>query len=140
MDETYIKMCKEAKEIQRGMDGLNKDELNFLWSEGYHVYIKFDDIDCCLKRLKTPISENLSEFKIPRQEDLQEIFQEAHGNGIHVSTVVNSFYRWFWDEYNNKQKDCCEQYDWNVLWLCFVMDRLYGKRWNSKTGSWEVIT
>lgn len=140
MDEQYVKMCREAKIIQQEIDTLNKDELNFLWSDGYHVYIKHDDTDCCLERLKTPISENLSEFKIARQEDLQEIFQKAHGNGIHVSTIINSFYRWFWDEYNNKQKDCCEQYDWNVIWLCFVMDRLYGKRWNSKTESWEVIT
>lgn len=127
MDETYIKMCKEAGEIQE------------LWKpkEG-------DPFECTIgDRVSLKIHDGIYDYThqvwLPRQEDLQEIFQEAHGNGIHVSTVVNSFYRWFWDEYNNKQKDCCEQYDWNVLWLCFVMDRLYGKIWNSKTESWEVI-
>lgn len=125
MDETYIKMCKEAKEIQELWKPKKGDKA--LLDSGFIDYID-------------ELWDKKGFTWLPRQEDLQEIFQEAHGNGIHVSTVVNLFYMWFWDEYNNKQKDCCEQYDWNVLWLCFVMERLYGKYWNSKTESWEVIT
>lgn len=139
MDEEYIEMCKKAELIQREMDSLNKDSLSVLWCDGYHVYIKFDDIDCYLKRLKNPVSNNLFDFKIPRIEDLQEIFQKTYGNGIHVSTVENSFHDWFWRSYVEKQKDCSEQYDWNVLWLCFVMEKLFIKRWNSETKSWELI-
>lgn len=146
MDEQYVKMCKEAGEIQREMDGLNKDELNFLWSDGYHVYIKFDDIDCCLKRLKTPVSENLSEFKIPRQEDLQEILCKQFGHdGMHpmiemghISALFNKFIDRLW-----KEKKIT--YPWNLftsfdsLWLACVMDTMFGKEWDSKTESWKLV-
>ena len=154
MDETYIKMCKEAGEIQELWKPSDGDKIYTEYSEkdrkfaqehwksnkkGFSSYVtNFEFLNNPNGTYEPYLKEN--NIWILRQEDLQEIFQEAHGNGIHVSTVVNSFYRWFWDEYNNKQKDCCEQYDWNVLWLCFVMERLYGKYWNSKTESWEVIT
>lgn len=137
MDETYIKMCKEAEEIQRVMDGLNKDELDFLWSDGYHVYIKFDDIDCCLERLKPPISENLSEFKIARQEDLQEIYMTQ----IECSSgsALFDFLEWFYLYYENENK-IEDNFSITTMWLCFVMERLYGKKWNHLTESWEAIT
>ena len=143
MDEEYLIMVKKAPELQDKIE----EKPDTLYCDGYHVYIKYPVHDEVTgedsygawswdKFREKPLWKP-EKVKIPRVDDLQKIFQEAHNNGIHLSTVVTLFSRWFWEEYNDKQKDCCEQYDWNVLWLCFLMEKLFTKRWNSETKEWD---
>lgn len=134
MDEEYIKMCREATEIQEQWKPKSGDM--------FHFKAVINPFKPCMFRSDVnnsivSYSENnqLDKIWLPRQEDLQEIYMAPYKGGLHVSTMVNSFYRWFWDEYNNKVKSCLEQYDWNEIWLCFVMETCYSKRWTGET--WE---
>lgn len=129
INETFISMCREAKEIQAvwvpkiGDKCFDIDDLNGLGIE----LVDEGDVFCNSQK---DYWEGY--IWVPRIEDLQEIHYNNY-LGQHVSTTEKSFHRWFWQEYNNKEKSCLENYDWNELWLCFVMNKCFNKQWNGET-------
>lgn len=158
MNTNYILMCREAKELQEQWKPKPGDRI-YNPMPSIHAKYNIDILNHYFKNEngghdieRVLINENLSflgystvqsesdiktRFKwVPRIEDLQEIHYNAY-LGQHVSTTEKSFHRWFWQEYNNKEKSCLENYDWNELWLCFVMNKVFDKKWNGQT--WEVI-
>lgn len=134
MDTEYIEMCKSAVEIQEQWEPKEGDCVGNKSNLDYD-FTSSEDIE----DVKNSGMWMYGDYWLPRQEDLQQIYLKPYKGGLHVSTMVNSFYRWFWEEYNNKIKSCLEQYDWNEIWLCFVMGTLYNKRWNSETKKWELV-
>jgi hypothetical protein len=131
MDNEYILMCKSATEIQKGWKPKGGNRFIDAWG---HLRDCEYDIE---KKSGSYLLTKQQGIFLPRQEDLQEIYLEPYKGGLHVSTMINTFYHWFWEEYNNKIKSCLEQYNWNEMWLCFVMESLYNKRWNTETKEWE---
>lgn len=141
MDEKYLIMIKEASELQ----DLIEEKPDTLYCEGHHVYIKYpvhDEItgedsyaiwSWGKRWLKEPLWKP-EEIKIPRQEDLQEIYMESTNLGV-LGTMARFGY---YEQYlNGTSYQYVFGLEITIAWLCFVMDRLYNKRWNSKTESWE---
>lgn len=133
--EQYILMCREAKELQEDWKPKDGDSIWHNLKVGFVKFVK--------KHLHFIIGDDIvrpmvkeEAIWLPSQEDLQEIHYNSF-LGQHISTTEKSFHRWFWQEYNNKEKSCLEQYDWNEIWLCFVMNKVYDKQWNGTT--WETI-
>ena len=157
MDETYIKMCKEAKEIQEEWEP--KVGHLFFWeddikiAESYPTNVDsidaqmyFDEQDDYIDRGRD------SQFKnclwVPRQEDLIKIAKKYNGGltdsgillkfvekyftikeraTIRNTTYISFDFRSFGDTYLNLTH----------LWLMFVMETCFQKQWNGKT--WVVF-
>lgn len=151
MDETYVKMCKEAGEIQE------------LWKpkEG-------DPFECTIRdKVSLKIHDGIYNYThqiwLPRQEDLQEIYKSIKDVYIDCE-IFEEFMHWMFNftcrnvDYPNGELPPLFGYSYrpgvgneaealpksistlNELWLEFVMETVFNKAWNCLTESWEVIT
>lgn len=149
MDEQYIKMCKEARELQDKIE----ENPDTLYCEGHHVYIKYpvhdevtgEDSYAVWSWGKRWFKEPLwkpEEIKIPRQEDLQEILKTQKSyttTGLIIEFSAWACTRGVNTETNHYDHLYEESLSLNVLWLCFTMETIFNKFWNSETKSWELI-
>ncbi len=128
MDETFIKMCKEATEIQERWEPKKGDMI-------YYVKKKLiEPVTMADKELKNRFGYHYKQmgFWLPRQEDLQEIYYKE--------TQFPSF-EGLLEDFNLfiESPDTIIQshHNFNTIWLEFVMYQIYGKEWNGTT--WEAI-
>ena len=112
----YIKMCEEAKEIQKSIV-LNVQH-NF-----------YGDINMCSTLQKT--------IWLPRQDQLQEMLLEDPDNRFETSicyiTLVCQFARFCGiedEDAEGRSNVDIRKESLEVLWLAFVMAEKYSKEWN----------
>jgi|GEM_PF-4388142 len=81
-------------------------------------------------------------FWRPRQEDLQKIKMDQYGHTPY--RVLTSFNLWYNDYGILLRKHDGSDFpdsrtDITILWLLFVMEKMFKKQWNPKTKKWELI-
>lgn len=136
-------MCREAVEIQEGWEPKsgdkiinqfgNEDIITFI--NGHPHHWRIGTVETTKRRMLPQETNQNDLIYLPRQEDLQRIFRE--------NTCINSpgdilfdFLQWFYLYYENKDI-ILDSFSITTIWLCFVMETVYGKRWNGET--WEAI-
>ncbi len=121
MDELFIRMCQEARELQEQWEAKPGDRAKY---PGYQVQF--------LDRGHMDYYNFESLIWLPRQEDLQQIFRLKNGNPDDY-WILKSFLVWFSD------LNFCHYRDVSInkLWLRYVMEFVYKKRWNGTT--WEPL-
>ncbi len=139
MDEMYIKMAKEAVEIQDQWEINLHDKLVLIESTGNHEVSRVGISTRRYLRLK----KNPRVFWLPIQEDLQKIYKE--NKELSFDCCYVQFKRWDAFRYQHEEFthglpyfEIFETGDWNILWLCFVMETCYQKQWNTATQTWET--
>lgn len=123
-------MCIANEDIQEGW--VPKPGHLYVPKEDSVSYIP-DAIPFCLMQ-KDCICHKENKFEeyffIPRQEDLQEIYNK--NKGITTDLVIYAFKEYYETEYNWAD-------DFTMIWLCFVMEKVFNKQWNRKLERWETI-
>jgi len=126
----YIKMCKEAKEIQEIYQNILKKEDNEVDNilEGWYVYDGKNVI--LLHNNEFFISDLKDELKkyiwLPRQDQLQAII------------TTNKYFRFSLIElfYHFANKNISKFTSMEQLWLAYVMYIKYKKIWNNEKEKW----
>ena len=159
MDETFMRMCREATEIQDQWEPKNGDQFVFeeeiyfvgnFMGDGIVLY-KEDEMKNTDGKIIREYSNAFREFMggyewedefvcnkpdalwLPRQEDLQEIYKEFFN--LHDEMVILYHFK-LWE--NSLMAIVQKLFpSINVTWLCFIMGTCYNKTWNGET--WEVI-
>jgi hypothetical protein len=148
MNSEYIMMCKSAKEIQDLWIPKPGDRLFNPYPSIHHktrieilVDIKGSLVkrimlneDCSyLGKIEVDIDNIIPLNKrftwLPRQEDLQNIVIPKIG--ITLDLILEMFMRYFNEDYEFDS-------DLNKIWLCFVMQGIYNKKWKTETETWEA--
>lgn len=144
----FIEMSRAAKEIQEQWIPHEGDRYYSLIPERlcgknvpglkYMGYIREcpDEPD---KHLETK-----DKIWLPRQEDLQAIaidylIKEDRKNGGDPKGWENlflqdAFWKWYHGFWNRSHE--FETMNFSQLWLCFVMEMCYGKRWDNEKKKW----
>lgn len=113
--EKYIKMCEMAVEIQEIRHGFSSGYNGELWKSGRYVQCHTG---------KEYISNEA--IWLPRQDQLQEMLK---ANDTRVENML-SCSLWVSRSHINKN-DSLES-----VWLRYVMDELYYKKWDDKNKEW----
>jgi len=141
MDETFILMCREAKEIQDQWKPKDGDYVTY-WQEfankrvpSAFEYLQKDYDGVIIDDIGHPIKNCGNVVWLPRQEDLQKIYFQ-HFNLHDEMVVLYHFKQW-----ENSLKAIIQKLfpTITITWLSFVMGTCYNKQWNGETGKWEVI-
>jgi len=146
VDETFIKMCKEAVEIQEEWEPKPADKIVLFKLEGNPYGIKgnchCDYLDMDAKEWEPKQLNEERIYWLPRQEDLQATYKQI--KELSFDCCYKQFkkwdafmYRFVEFEHTFSAFNMFETGSWNVLWLCFVMEKCYNKTWNGST--WEAI-
>lgn len=140
--ETYIRMCREAIELQEQWQPKEADLI--IWDyDGNFV----QDILRMAKASKSDLNA-LDVFWLPRQEDLQEIaFNQIAQNQIEGDCEIGHYfiedfrevfgYEYLFDEFGYWWDGTVKFKTFNEIWLGFVMHYVFDKTWNGE--SWEQI-
>jgi hypothetical protein len=125
ISETYIKMAREAKEIQEGWEPKPGDKV-------YNNTFGFSHLP---NEFVEDVIRDMYLW-LPRQEDLQELYLNGLEEPISEIMAFINFKDWVlltriignggWENGNLTE-----------LWLSFVMETCYHKHWDGKT--WVVI-
>lgn len=148
INEVYIRMCREATEIQEEWEPKEGDYVTY-WQEfankrvpSAFEYLQKDYDGVIIDDLGHPIENCGNVVWLPRQEDLQKIYKEQKELSFDCCYV--QFKRWDAFRYQHERFEhglpyfeIFETGDWNILWLCFVMETCFQKEWNGTT--WEAI-
>ena len=121
--ETYINMCREAKEIQ---DGWVRGNGDFYYRDPEDdVYV----VDCLVSSEDIERGKYLwRRFWLPRQDQLQEML------GLDNHSLMMKFCRFYNFNlgYNSADHNIifinCQSME--ILWLLFVMEEKYNKQWD----------
>ena len=128
MDETFIKMCKEATEIQEGWEPRPADKVVLVRLDDNPYDLKgsyhLDHLDKDAKDWSNEDLHNEGIYWLPRQEDLQKIVLTKKWHD--VDRLLDEF-MCGWNMPTGQFNDL------TTLWLCFVMETCYNKQWNGKT-------
>ena len=126
MNDKYILMCKEAKEIQNWWKpkvGDKAVDIEGMKDAGVEFIIECDIVD-----MKKYFDGDF--FKdyvwLPRQEDLQKICKKNN-----IPFGAHRIGDWFKEKMHFELIG--EKGNWNLLWLMFTMEKVYGKQWNGET-------
>lgn len=140
MDVEYIKMCREAVEIQEAWKVKSGDNA---WDDlGHDLYV--------ISTLEEAFGLISFIHWLPRQEDLQEIAFEFLAEkeiredfelfGYSIEEFFELFgYEHLFDEFGLWWDETVTARTFNEIWLCFVMETCYSKRWNADKETWEMI-
>lgn len=167
IDETYIEMCRKAEEIQDLWEPKHGDLFYEEYSEEDKAFSKehwphredhngsFHHVSDSLAFMNGSDGRYTKHLKkeciwYPRQEDLQEIAMdslinkeieedfEAKGLGFYwmkreygFSILDDTFCLWYDGHVNLR--------DYAKIWLCFVMETCFQKRWDSEKKEWVDI-
>jgi hypothetical protein len=146
MNDKYILMCKEAKEIQNKWKPKEGDFVTY-WQEfanrivpSSFEFLRKNNCGIIVEKEGHPIINCINVVWLPRQEDLQKIYMENQDCNMEYMTLrLRDWLHDKWLHYNSALNDILpdeDQFyilDWNTLWLCFVMETVYGKVWDGKT-------
>lgn len=138
MDKEYIEMCRSAEEIQEQWEPKSGDRITH-WQEFAKKRVpapieilqkgKYDSLKDSTGYLR--VSTNA--VWLPRQEDLIKIYNDSDA----VDLVI------IFSEWVMKGGFIASEYkqfkDMTTLWLCFVMETCYGRRWDTETKKWVKI-
>ena len=118
--EVYIKMCREAKEIQKRA---------WEFEYGDYAHVDFGEPHTFIVSGKLINSTDGKAVWLPRQDQLQEMVY----NGRNLS-VFYGFRSYVMHHIVNDLDDTDEAdlESWEQLWLTFVMKEKYNKSWNGK--------
>ena len=127
MDETYIKMCREAKEIQELWEPKEGDNVLSpvyvgMDKEGvWHDDWLHDILD--MEQAQRPNEIKKTCYFIPRQEDLQEIVKKVE-NKVSTEEILEDFFLFV------DSPDTYFSYTASIaqLWLEHVMETCFGKQ------------
>jgi hypothetical protein len=124
MDELYIRMCREATEIQE----LRPES-------SYFPPVKDGEVVSDIMGNRwVSYDTSMEQYRVllwlPLIEDLLNIYKNKIGRGHDVGATIGIIGRWAFNP-NSRHFESFEE-----LFLCFVMERLYNKRWNGT--SWDV--
>jgi len=113
--ENYLKMCEKAKKLQEEWVPEYLDQYACRNTLGaiIHYYPKFTKFN--------------SDTWLPRQEDIQKIFQRE--TGLDLYHTIEAFLTWWLEQ--PKDYRPLEEY-----WLTFLYEVIYHKRWNGE--DWET--
>ena len=138
-DKTYIKMCEKSKEIQALSPLKNKE-----WLE---VYFKCEPADILHSteqlffvngKVRSAYSIKPEFFNeaiwLPRQEQLQEMFDSSGGSTPYLGLFVE-----FTDTIFAKQLQAAWKESPLHLWLAFVMARKFNKQWDDEKEEWREL-
>ncbi len=143
MTDRYIKMCKEAFELQQVM--FNKWRLD---SEAFFAY-RFVYDDCIMEDIAVYLyienkwktrTKSDGEYLIwlPRQDELQEmLFRNFKKDSVYIDVVLRSIWS-FWEEIDAYK--CAEIASIEQLWLWFIMNKIYNKVWDDISEAWIFQT
>ena len=145
MDKEYLKRCHKAKKY---LDGFLKDKMDTQWCNGWYVYIPNKSTHYVIDRIDPPERTwEESPFKVPRQEELQNIIlahliqeqidTDFELEGYTVKDYLADFgqdilqdnFGLWWDGYHG-------QATFNRLWLSYAMDVLFHKEWDNLREDW----
>lgn len=133
MDELYIRMCQQAKEI--------RDTRKPKWANlkpGFEDFEVVNDNEGNRWYIETTSMEGYVLYTwLPRIEDLQEIIKTERNITGEVSILImfcDYMKRDFKAGFTKGIKSIIVN-SMIELWLCFVMETVYHKRWNGTT--WE---
>lgn len=127
----YVKMCRVAEEIQAGWKPKSGDLYHYNCAiNPLRPLVVSPDVHGFRMEWSDEFFKNC--FWLPRQEDLQQIFRLKNGNPDDY-WILKSFLVWFSD------LNFCHYRDVSInkLWLRYVMETIYNKRWNGT--EWEVL-
>ena len=131
MDEIYIKMCVAAQDdLRRNWTPKVNDRVLTRWnSDKNKLEIDYYSKDFVTKKASV-LLHHRTDVWLPRQEDLQQIWLDKINENI-----------WFlFRDFGDYIQPCWENSaneSFNTIWLCFVMETCYNKRWNGET--WEML-
>ena len=144
----HIKMCKEAKEIQkdwkpkvgdycvcsRGMIGVltsdKKQKVTYPDGNTGYAYIGVRLKDGAPWSSRNPIW-------LPTQEQLQEMWEKEYLKRPTKKGWFGEFVDWMGDRYNKREEIPEEIFDtMTELWLAFIMWKKYGKVWDDEKEEW----
>jgi hypothetical protein len=130
MDETYIKMCREAKEIQE----LWKPKIGNMYLDNMDNHL-----DCVCSDIADYLKDHPSfldtDVWLPRQEDLQgimidkSIIPDRIIQHILTELLTISFFA----------PNIPEKNKISIATLISTMYTLFRKEWNPETEKWELI-
>jgi len=154
--EKYIKMCEKAVEIQKMWDfsegdfylhkflDKNVEEERFKWMVGNKLITVLCDScnvkdsygDCYIGEY-TPKDENVW---LPRQDQLQEIYRKFVEDELgqaepDTKLAFLNFVDWMHEQYIEESFTCVPTNNFSSgeqLWLAFVMQECYEKKWNGE--------
>jgi len=138
----YIKMCEEAKEIQKRKD-VTRDGDYFATDDEYYepgFFNCHDEFECYCK---TALAEGEGAPKrmtwLPRQDQLQEMLLADPDNRFDTTvcyiTLTYNFARFCGiddEDAEGMSNVDLRKESLEVLWLAFVMAEMYSKEWNGK--------
>ena len=146
MDTTreYLEMCEKAEEIQKGWNPKEHDYVQ----EANSKYLKVSTIcnGCIAEGISLHNFFDYDDYKgeciwLPRQDQLQEIYSKDIFEEDELNACSNTGH-FILDLFRCAILGCdkpCDITDWTFnmhsleqLWLAFVMNKVYGKKWNSE--------
>lgn len=144
--ENFVEMCREAYKFLEPYDKPGPGDLRCNpagmyvqnWGKGTEcakdLSWRFDDLNEEWKEDGGPLK-----FRVWRQEELQQIYMKWSDQG-HGETFTRLCY--YNRHYNGRE------YQWafsgrdgstHALWLCFVMEKCFNRRWDMESKKWEMI-
>jgi hypothetical protein len=139
----YIKMCKEAEEIQNYRDKSLLQDGDFIFlghditdEEGISVYS--DEMKNWIAKIEVFF------VWIPRQDQLQEMISFKPWNEDDNREPLHRLFFEFrkfvqWDDEDSWWSFKDDFTSFEQLWLAFVMREKYKKEWNMVSEKWEVV-
>jgi len=132
--EKYVKMCKEAKEIQeyKKKTKWQKGDLRY-WNKMF--FSKVEKIYIITEFTYNEFEEGM--IWLPRQDQLQEFLDKNDKyinmhDGLHIMRFLEEFINFI--DITMTKYESIEQF-----LLAFIMWRFYYKTWNKKKEKWEKI-
>ena len=165
-DPLYIKMCKEAKEIQKEWKPEFGDFISIggriesICILGYKHKAQYSDrkkdyswfrVSCRGVGISWPYftyppqtdhDEEFLEYIVwlPRQDQLQEIWRQEYLKNPTESGWFGEFTKWLDSKYDDEGRNPDELFDtMEQLWLVFIMCLRFKKKWNPETEKWEAL-
>jgi hypothetical protein len=140
----FIEMSRDLpKEVQ----DLIPETIETRWCDGEWLYMgEIDSPDLIMLGEVNLTNDFVEPFKVPRQEDLQEIYKQVQDCNFEFMLLRFREYidKGIWDYGTGDGQWVCFNNQWHItdfttLWLCFVMEMCYGKRWDTEKKTWTVI-
>ena len=135
----YIDMCKQATEIQRNWKpsvgdfvALGDDVSVIIYS-----FRRGDKVKYKLHLIRDREFEKHELIWLPTQRQLQLIIDSHFPIPLDAQNMTSMLYNFAFS--NEKYEYCTQFMTLNELWLAFLMDRCYNKRWDADKRKWVEL-